>query len=72
MIRAFKSTPATAVKVGDTIIFDCPMRGRLIERTSIAECDGWIGLHASNGDWRIFLAPTDTIRVLTPTAESAA
>jgi hypothetical protein len=66
MSRPYKSTPVTGVKVGDTIIFNQPRYDVTVERTS-ATVDGWIGLHANDDTWSLYLKPADTARVLTPT-----
>lgn len=64
MIRAFTHTFAADVKAGDTIIFDTPRWDVPIERISVAQCDGWVGLHGNKEQFSLYLKPTDTIRVL--------
>lgn len=61
---ATRYTPASNVKVGDAICFDNPNSQILIDRISVAECDGAIGLHGNDETYSIFLKPTDRIQVV--------
>lgn len=62
MNRAYTSTVATDVKVGDTIIFDQPRYDARIER--ITHNEYGVRLHANNDTYSIHLGRGDTIRVL--------
>ena len=70
MSRPFTSTKAPDVKVGDVITFDNPRYDVAIESIGEANCAYSIVLRGNNDTYSIFLKPTDTIRVLTPTTES--
>lgn len=69
MNRPYTSTVATAVKVGDTIIFDNPRYDTRIERITHGQY-ATVGLYANNDTFSLYLEPTDTIRVLKLTTES--
>jgi hypothetical protein len=64
MIRAFTSTKGADIKVGDTIIFDNPRYDIRIERITHGHY-ATVGLYANDDTFCLYLAPTDTIRVLT-------
>ena len=72
MSRAFTSTKATDIKVGDRLTFGDPCQIITVENITTEEYDGWTGLHgtstifSSKTPWFGYYKPTDTIRVLTP------
>lgn len=60
---------ARDVKVDDIICFDSPSSKVLVDRISVALCDGSIGIHGNDDTFSIFLKPTDRIQVLDLSAQ---
>ena len=55
--------PANEVREGDVLCFGNPQSEVTIERLSVAECDGAIGLHGNNETWSAWYKPTDRVRI---------
>jgi hypothetical protein len=48
---------------GDIVCFGNPKSEVTIERLSVAQCDGAIGMHGNDDTWHAWYPPTDRIRV---------
>jgi hypothetical protein len=52
---------AANVKEGQTIIYGDTRV--FVERISVAQTDGWIGIHANNDTWSTWFPPAQSLRV---------
>lgn len=55
---------AADIAEGDTLCFLDARFNVVVERISVARCDGWIGLHANNDTWSAWYPPTEIKRVI--------